>query len=346
MPDRVLVTGGSGFVAGWCIERLLQAGYAVNTTVRSLAKAPAVRDALAKLAPGAADPERLRFFEADLMSDAGWAQAAAGCRYVLHVASPLSGPDTQDDSAFVTPARDGALRVLKAAVAVGVERVVLTSSMAAIAYGHPKARYRDGPPFSEIDWTDPTQHDANAYVRSKAIAERAAWDFIAAHGGQTQLAVVNPAGIFGPAMGPDFSGSLQIIVRLLKGTMPGLPPIGFSVVDVRDLADLHLLVMTKPEAAGHRFPAGGRFLWFADIARILRDRLPPELSAKVPTRRIPGWLLRIIALRDPQVRALIHQLNLKRKMSQDAALALGWTPRSEEDCLVDTALSLKAVGAI
>jgi dihydroflavonol-4-reductase len=345
--ETVLVTGGSGFVAGWCIERLLKAGYAVNTTVRSLNKEARVRETLSAYAPDAADPARLRFFAADLMADAGWVEAVDGCRYVLHVASPLSGDDGIDDEAtYIRPARDGALRVLTAAVAAGVERVVLTSSMGAVAYGHPKSRYTSGKPFDEQDWSDPTKKDASAYVRSKIIAERAAWDFMKTDGGKTQLTVINPAGIFGPAMSKDFSGSLNLIVGMLRGAMAGLPPIGFSVVDVRDLADLHLLAMTKPEAAGRRFPAGGEFLWFADVADILRKELPAEMTRKIPTRQAPAWLLRIMGLWNPQVRALNHMLNRSREMSQDAALGLGWKPRSSEACLVDTAMSLKAIGVV
>ncbi|CAN5189495.1 aldehyde reductase [soil metagenome] len=346
MTDTVLVTGGSGFVAGWCIERLLNAGYSVSATVRDLKKAPAARAQIAALSPHAADTGRLAFFAADLTADDGWAQAVEGCRYVLHVASPLSPPASSGEDAYIRPAREGTLRVMKAAVEAGVERVVITSSMAAIAYGHPKARHRNGPPFTGDDWTNPAGGDTSAYVRSKTFAEKAAWDFIAEHGGKTQLAVVNPAGIFGPAMGPDYSESLAIVARLLNGKMPGLPPIGFCVVDVRDLADLHLLAMTRPEAAGKRYPAGGQFLWFQDIADILREELPSEMTAKVPTRTLPAPLLRIIALWDVQVRQLVHSLNLKREMSQDAALALGWRPRSPEESLKDTALSLRAVGAV
>jgi dihydroflavonol-4-reductase len=345
--ETVLVTGGSGFVAGWCIEHLLRAGYRVNTTVRNLAKAEAVRNVLAAFAPEAADSTRLHFFAADLMADEGWAEAIVGCRYVLHVASPLSeGDAANDDDAFIRPARDGALRVLKAAVAAGVERVVLTSSMGAVAYGHPPARYASGKPFDENDWSDPTKKDASAYVRSKIIAERTAWDFMKAEGGRTEFAVVNPAGIFGPAMSRDFSNSLNLIVGMLKGSMAGLPPIGFSVVDVRDLADLHILAMTSAEAAGRRFPAGGEFLWFADVADILREKLPPEMTGKIPTRQAPAWLLRIMGLWNPQIHALNHMLNRSRSMSQDAAIGLGWTPRPSEETLVDTAMSLKAIGVV
>ena len=346
MTDTVLVTGGSGFVAGWCIERLLKAGYDVHATVRDLKKEAAVRAQLAPFAPAATDPSRLRFFTADLTGDAGWAEAVAGCRCVLHVASPLAPPQGGDDDAYIRPAREGTLRVLKAAVEAGVERVVITSSMAAVSYGHSKARYASGVPFGAGDWTNPDGANASAYVRSKAIAEKAAWDFMAEHGGTTQLSVVNPAGIMGPAMGPDYSESLDIIRRMLNGTMPGLPPIGFAIVDVRDLADLHLMAMTLPQAAGNRYPAGGEFLWFADIADVLTDGLPPEMTKKVPKRSIPGWLLRILALRDPQIRAIVHQLNQRREMTQEAALALGWKPRTADEAILDTAKSLKAVGAL
>ena len=181
---------------------------------------------------------------------------------------------------------------------------------------------------------------------SKIVAEKAAWDFIRDHGGATQFAVINPAGIFGPPMSGDFSNSLEIVGRMLKGALPALPPIGFSVVDVRDLADLHLMVMTNPEAAGRRFPAGGEFLWMADVADILRDELPPAMTGKVSTRVAPAFVLRIVGLWDKQVASLNHMLNRSRAMSQDAALGLGWTPRPADQTLRDTALGLKAVGAL
>lgn len=343
MTDTVLVTGGSGFVAGWCIERLLRAAYHVNATIRDLQKETAVRTAIGAVAPEAGDRERLRFFASDLLADAGWAKAMGGCRYVLHVASPLT---EGTDEELIPPARDGTLRVLKAAVAAGVERVVYTSTVGAIAYGHPEARYASGNPFDENDWSDENGGGSSAYIRSKIVAEKAAWAFMRNQGGSTQFVVVNPAGIFGPAMSADFSNSLAIVGRMLKGSMPALPPIGFSVVDVRDLADLHLLVMTRPEAAGRRFPAGGRFLWMADVAAILRAELPPEMTAKVPTRKAPAWALRIVGLWDKQIASLNHMLNRTRALSQDAALGLGWTPRPPEVTLKDTALSLKAVGAL
>lgn len=338
---RVLVTGGTGFVGGWCIVRLVQDGWRVRTTVCDLKREAEVR---ANVATQVDPADRLEFAVADLGADAGWALAAAGCEYVLHVASPIGGGTS--DAEMLHPAREGTLRVLRAAVAGGARRVVLTSSMAAVAYGHPAERYRDGPPFDERDWTVPTQADATPYVRSKTLAERAARDFIAAQGGATEIVSVNPAGIFGPTLGRDYSPSLQIVQRMLSGRLPALPRLGFAVVDVRDLADLHLLAMTRPEAAGGRFPAGGEFIWFADMARLLRERLPAEDAAKVPTRRMPDWALKLIALVNPEVRAIAGEVGRRRAMSQAASLALGWTPRAWGDSVLDSARSLKAVGAV
>lgn len=345
MADKglVLVTGGSGFIGGWCIVRLLQDGWRVRTTVRNLRREAEVRAAAATQADPA---DRLEVVAADLTSDAGWPEAVAGCDYVLHVASPIPDRTPDDEQELIGPAREGTLRVLRAAVAAGVKRVVATSSMAAIAYGHPAERYTRGPEFTEADWTDPDQKDATPYVRSKVYAERAARDFMAASGGATQFATVNPAGVLGPPLGRDFSPSLLIVERLLKGSMPGLPRIGFAIVDVRDVADLHLLAMTRPEAEGGRYPAGGEFLFFADVARKLRELLPAAETGKVPRRELPDWLLRLVANFDPQVRGIINEVGRRRNMSSAASLALGWRPHTLDQTLVDTAAALKAVGAV
>lgn len=338
---RVLVTGGTGFVGGWCVVRLLQDGWRVRATVRDLKREGEVRAAVATQVEAG---DRLEFAVADLGADTGWAEAVADCDYVLHVASPIGGGTSDAD--MLHPARDGTLRVLRAAVTAGVKRVVTTSSMAAVAYGHPAERYREGRPFDERDWTDPTQPDATPYTRSKTLAERAAREFMAAEGGATEFASVNPAGIFGPTLGRDLSPSLQVVQRMLNGSLPAIPRLGFGLVDVRDLADLHLLAMTRPEAAGGRYPAGGEFVWFEEIARVLRERLPAEDARKVPTRRMPDWALKLLALVSPEVRAIAGEVGRKREMSQAVSLALGWTPRAWEDSIVDTARSLKAVGAV
>ena len=282
----------------------------------------------------------------DLLSDSGWAEAVTGCSHVLHVASPFPATTPRDPDALIRPAREGTLRVLQAAVAEGVRRVVVTSSVAAIAYGHAADRYRPGaPPLTASDWTDVDGPHVSAYAKSKTLAERAARDFIAREGGGTELVTVNPSGIFGPTLGRDLGTSLIIIERLLKGSLPGLPRIGFQVVDVRDTADLHLLAMTAPEAAGGRYAATGEFVWFTELARILRERAP-DIARKVPTRRLPDWLLRAVAVVDPQARAITGELGRTRRVSADDARSLGWAPRSVEETRADSARSLVVRGAV
>ncbi|MEO7349298.1 MAG: NAD-dependent epimerase/dehydratase family protein [Terrimesophilobacter sp.] len=246
--EKVLVTGGSGFVAVHCILALLREGYLVRTTVRSLSREADVRAMLAK--GGVTAGDRLEFCVADLESDAGWADAAADCTYVLHVASPFPGRAPKDENELIIPSRDGALRVMRAARDAGVRRVVLTSSFAAVGYGTEVSAQ----PYTEKDWTDPTAK-VSAYVKSKTISERAAWAFIEAEGAEKEgapleLAVVNPVIILGPALGRDTSTSVSLVTRLLHGGAPALPNLSFGIVDVRDVADLHLLAMTHPAANG------------------------------------------------------------------------------------------------
>src|SRR5882672_8164173 len=274
--SKVLVTGGSGFVGSHVILELLRAGHVVRATLRSLEREASVREMLRN--GGAASDERVSFVAADLQHDDGWAAAVAGCDYVIHVASPLplAAPKTEDE--VIVPARDGVLRVLKAASDAKVRRVVITSTCGAIYYGHPPQQA----PFDETSWTN-INGEMSAYVRSKVIGERAAWSFMAAEGGALELAVVNPAGIFGPVLGPDFSSSIELVKRLMTGT-PGCPQLYFGVVDVRDVADLHLRAMTDPAAAGERFiaVAGGGVMSMLDIAKVLKARLG-DAAKKVPT---------------------------------------------------------------
>jgi len=338
----VLVTGGSGFIGGHAILQLLAAGYQVRTTVRSLKREDDVR---AMLREGGAKPgDKLSFFAADLLSDAGWREAVDGCDYVLHVASPFppSVPKHEDD--LIVPAREGALRVLRASRDAGVRRVVQTSSFAAIGYG--TGDKPQNAPFDERDWTDPTA-DVSAYVKSKTLAERAAWDFIAIEGDGLELSVVNPVLVLGPVLGPDSSTSIAIVKRMMDGDLPGSLKLCLGVVDVRDVVDLHIRAMTDPAAKGERFIAtAGDFLSMLEIAKILRSRMG-DLGKKAPTRELPNWLVHLIALPIREVRQTLPDLGkMKNATSEKARRVLGWKPRSNEECIVATAESLARLGLL
>jgi len=337
--STVLVTGGSGFIGAHSILQLLAAGHTVRTTVRNLKRESDVR---AMLKQGGADPgDRLSFFAADLESDAGWGDAVKGSEFVLHVASPFPSTVPKNEDELIVPAREGALRVLRAARDAGVRRVVLTSSFAAIGYGQ-KERSQ---PFDETDWTDPNGADVLPYVKSKTLAERAAWDFISKEGGGLELAVVNPVGVFGPVLGPDYSTSILLVQRLMAGALPGCPRMYFGAVDVRDVADLHIRAMTDPAAKGERFLAvAGDFLAMVEIAKILKARMG-DAGKRVPVRQLPDWMVRLASLRDPAVKQIIPELGKKKNATNvKAKRVLGWNPLSNEESIVATAESLVKLG--
>ena len=336
----VLVTGGSGFIGSHAILQALAAGLDVRSSVRNLRREGELRALLR--ANGAHADAPLRFFAADLTGDAGWAEAVAGCDYVLHIASPFPAGIPKHEDELIVPARDGALRVLRAARDAGVKRVVLTSSFAAIGYGHPEQRA----PFDETTWTN-LDGSIAAYTKSKTLAERAAWDFIAREGGGLELSVVNPVGVFGPVLGADYATSIQLVHRLMTGSMPGCPRLRFGVVDVRDVVDLHLRAMADPAANGERFLAvAGDFLRVQEMARVLKARLG-DAARKVPTRELPDWLVKLVAMFDPTVRQIVPDLGkYKNATSAKAQRLLGWAPRSNDDALVATAESLLRLGLL
>jgi nucleoside-diphosphate-sugar epimerase len=336
----VLVTGGSGFIGSHALVQLLATGYRVHTTVRNLKREKEVREIL-KMA-GAEPGDRLTFFAADLEKDAGWADAVAGCEYVLHVASPFPAGVPKNADELIIPARDGALRVLRASRDAKVKRVVLTSSFAAIGYGHPPRKT----PFTEKNWTN--LDDVTApYVKSKTIAELAAWDFMAKEGGTLELSVVNPVGVFGPVLSPNLSTSTLIIKMMMDAALPGLPNIYFGAVDVRDVVDLHLRAMTDPAAKGERFLAvAGECVSMSDVAQILKTRMG-KAAKKVPTRKLPDWLLRIAAVFDPAARLALPELgNIKQASHEKATSVLNWSPRTNEECIIATAESLVRLGLL
>jgi nucleoside-diphosphate-sugar epimerase len=334
----VLVTGGSGFLGGWCVVELLRRGYTVKTTVRSLAREAQVRAAVASVVDA---DDRLSVLAADLTRDDGWPQAVEGCDYVLHVASPFPPKQPKDPDELIQPAREGTLRVLRAGLDASVKRIVVTSSIAAIRLSKDAAAR----PLNEGDWTDPDSPGLTPYVRSKAIAELAAWDLVRERGEEDRLAVVNPGAIIGPVLNDDLSYSLQAVQRLLGGT-PGVPRLGFSLVDVRDVADLEIRAMTAPEAGGERFIAVTRFLWMAEIGEVLRERLGEE-AAKVPTRTIPNLLVRGMALFDPGIRSVVGGLGKRTELSSEKARSvLGWAPRPIESTIAETGETLIREGAV
>ena len=336
MAETVLVTGGTGYIALWCIAGLLNGGYQVRTTVRNLSKEAAVRGAVAAVT---GNTDRLTFVAADLTDDRGWDTAMQGCDYVLHVASPLGGGASGDRDALIAPARDGTLRVLRAATKARVKRVVMTSAAAAARTPMSSNAVSD-----ETVWADPDDARFDAYRRSKIIAERAAWDFMA--DSPTEFTTILPGAVFGPTLMRGDGGSVRVISGLLQGRPPGLPRLGFWIVDVRDLADLHIRAMMAPGAAGQRFIAANEFMWMADVAKALRSGLG-ERAQKVPTRHLPDALVRFLALFLPPLRGFTAELGRRNEVtSAKARRLLGFAPRPATTTVVECAESVLSPRAL
>lgn len=336
--ETVLVTGGSGFLGGWCVAELLRRGYSVRTTVRDLSREAELRSRVENLS-GSSAGDRLAVVAANLTSDDGWDRAVDGCEWILHVASPFPLAQPKDPDELIVPAREGTLRVLRAGLRAGAARIVVTSSVAAVG-GNDKS---SGRPLDESDWTDLGDTTVTPYARSKTIAERAAWDLVEEMGETERLATVNPGAILGPVNGPDRSPSLEVIQRLLNG-MPGTPNIGFNLVDVRDVADLQIRAMSDPKAGAKRLIAVHSFEWMADVAKVLRDQLGPA-APKVPKRSVPNLLVRTMGLFDPGIRSVVGQLGRQQEYtSARAEELLGWSPRPIEETIVDCARSMIDAG--
>ncbi|MFJ9760369.1 NAD-dependent epimerase/dehydratase family protein [Streptomyces sp. NPDC101149] len=339
MPELVLVTGGSGYIAGWCVAELLRRGYEVRTTVRGRDREQAVTDAVSTVVDPAG---RLSFAVADLTHDDGWDAALKGVDRVLHVASPL-GMTSDDPGTLVATARGGTLRVLRAATAAGVKRVVMTSA----ANASSPSSYATQGVTDETLWTDPDDPTLIPYRRSKTVAERAAWDFVQEHDGPTELTTVLPGAVFGPVLTTSTIGSVGIVGRMLSGAMRGIPRIGLEIVDVRDLVDVHIRAMTAPQAAGERFLATGEFLWMSEMAHVLRDGLGAD-GRLVSTRQVPDLVVRLLArFRDPSLREIAPALGRRnRHTTEKARRVLGWQPRPARQTVLDCAESLIEHGAV
>ena len=338
---RVLVTGGSGFIAGHCILQLLEQGYPVRATLRSPAREAAVRAVLKDA--GMVNGDGLSFVAADLMHDQGWTEAVADVDVVLHVASPVQPGHVADENDLIVPAREGTLRVLRAARDAGVRRVVLTSAFHAVSWGHP---HRDQT-FTEEDWTVLDGPGVDAYGKSKTLAERAAWDFMATEGRALELTTMLPVAVMGPVMGRDISGSNHLIQRMLEGNMPGFPNLFIPIIDVRDVASAHLLAMSHPGAADERFLlSNGRALPMKEIGATLKAELG-EAARRVPTRSIPDLVLRIAARFNPQLRPFVPDLGYaKRTSNAKARRMLEWTPRDPHEAIVAAGMSMVGKGLI
>jgi len=336
MTGKAMVSGGTGYIATYVIRQLLEAGWTVHTTIRNLSREADVR----KRFPDAGD--KLSFFQADLMHDEGWAAAMAECTHVIHVASPVVAATPKHEDDLIVPAREGTLRALKFAKEAGVKRFVHTSSVAAVAYGVERGTHD----FDENDWTDVNHPDAYAYVKSKTIAERAARDWIKDHAEDMEYCSVNPGMVLGPVEDSDFSASVLAVQQLTDGSMPMVPNIAYPLVDVRDVADLHVKAVTADNIDNDRFLAAGPTLTFLEMGQILRDRLGGK-AKKVPTKQMPDWLLSVFALFNAEVRGIKSEVGKLRRVkgthSQDK---LGWSMRPVEDTLVDTAESLIEHGVV
>jgi dihydroflavonol-4-reductase len=333
----VLVTGGSGFIASYCMIDLLNLGFKVRASLRSLDKIDHVKKMLTR--GGIQSFESLFFVQADLNNELSWEKAAEGCTYVIHTASPTPNTEAKTDDDFVIPAKNGVLFVMKAASKAGVKRFVLTSAFGAVGMGTNKTM-----PYTEEDWTVINETVA-PYQKSKTISERAAWEFIESGKTTMELSVVNPTGVYGPVLDADTSHSVQPVIQMMNGLMKACPKLTFGYVDVRDVADLHIKAMLLPEAKGERFIAvSGASLSFLDIAKILRKNLG-EKASKVPTKEIPNWIIRLTGLFSKKFDMIIPLLgNVKSTSNEKAKKILGWNPRPAEQAIVATAKSLIDLG--
>lgn len=327
---KVLVTGATGFIASHTILALINKGYEVRGTARSASKAEQLN---ATLSAYAGKPIEVELVSADLTKDDGWAEAMEGVTYLQHLASPIPNNLPKDPNELIIPAKEGALRALKAAKVAGVKRAVMTSSFAAIAYGWGDARPAN---LDESHWSNPDNlKDNTAYTRSKAIAEKAAWDYVSGDGAGLELTTINPVAVLGPAMSGDVSASLELVTQPMLNKVPAFPKLTFGIVDVRDVALAHVAAMEKPDAAGERFIVGERVLSFTQIGDVLREAYP---GRKLPKGELPSWLVRMLTLVNPTLKQIVPELEKERSFSNEKSktmLGIDYIP-AEEAILAST----------
>ncbi|MEM6425440.1 MAG: aldehyde reductase [Cyanobacteria bacterium P01_D01_bin.128] len=340
MTHTVLLTGVTGFLGSHTAIQLLEKGYTVIGTLRNQSRASAIRSVIARHTQKS---EHLSFVEADLSDEAVWDKATAGVDTVMHIASPFPRSLPKDENDLILPAKQGTLAILKAASKNGVKRVVLTSSTGAIVYG--KAKTQRSRTYTEADWTDIThQKDTTPYFRSKTIAERAAWNFIEQDNSALALTTICPGAILGPALTPNFSASVNIVAKPLSGSLPAVPQIGFDLVDVRSVADLHIRAMESPQAAGERFIGSAGFLSFYQIATTLRDAYPER---NLPKGKLPNFAVRLISNFDNTLKPILLDLGVERRVNhRKAKEVLGWEPIAPKEAVLACAESLLKLDAI
>jgi len=333
--QKVLVTGGTGFVAIHSILQLLNRGYQVRTTIRSIKSKDKIFEMLKN--GGITDFSKLDFIEADLTSNKNWLEAMIGCKYVLHIASPIFLRLPKNEDEMIRPAVDGTLRVLKAAREAGVKRVVMTSNFGAVGYSHKDKNTI----ITEESWTNPNEKGLSTYNKSKVLAEQAAWDFMKTEGGSLELSVINPMGIFGPSLSHDLSSGFEMLKKLLDGTMKAVPDIRLGIVDVRDVAELHILAMENPDAKGQRFLAlAGGTMSLLEIVKLLKQKMPYVVE-KASTKSLPTFIIRLSALFNDQAKAILPLVGIYREASNEKArTVLGWKPRNNEEAIMATVISL------
>jgi nucleoside-diphosphate-sugar epimerase len=338
---KVLVTGASGFIAKHCVAELLRRGFTVRGTLRNLGRAEEVR---ASIGRAGADASAVELVAADLLSEAGWEEAMQGCTYVQHVASPFPLQEPRNPDDVIRPAREGAVRVIRAAGRAGIKRVVMTSSVVAIDLPWPEAPL--GHVFTETDWTNPERADITTYVKSKTLAERAAWDFVKSERTAPELTVVNPAFVLGPALDADLSTSQEVLRLMGIGAYPAAPKIGFPISDVRDVATTHALAMENPKAAGERFLSANGFLRLIEVGRLMVEELP-DLKRKAPKFEMHDFAVRALSYVDRRLKAVLTDLGHPRPVSSAKAHAvLGQSFRSAQEAVRSAAASLRELHVI
>ena len=333
--ETVLVTGGTGFIGLHCLQQLLDKGYKVRTTIRSESRKQEVMEAMKK---HSSNCENLEFFIADLLSDDGWSEAVTGSKYVLHVASPFFLGEPENEDVFIKPAVEGTLRVLKACADSDVQKVVLTSSFAAVGYGHS----REKEVYTEEDWSS-VDGEISPYAKSKTLAEKAAWEFVEnlEESKKFELTVINPVAVTGPMLTSDIGSSNDFLLKLISGSMPACPKIHMGYIDVRDVAKAHIFSMTEEKTNGERIIVSENEMFFAEVGKALNE----AGFKKSPTKEMPNFLVKIMSLFVGELKTLLSALNRKGDIDKTKAKSFfNWDYISTEQSVTETARQLQDMG--